>query len=95
MALKPFTLVGATTRFVCRPFIIEGAIQGAAGAGAAVILLGFLYGLVRGRFDQELATLLGVQPAFLPLSQIAAMLVIGATLGGMTAWVSLRKAVKA
>jgi cell division transport system permease protein len=60
-----------------------------------VVLLGFLYGLVRGRFDNELTSLLGVSPAFLPLSYIVGMLIVGATLGGMTAWLSLRKAVKA
>ena len=95
LEIEVLRLVGATTRFVCRPFIIEGAIQGAAGAGFAVVLLGFLYGLVRGRFDNELASLLGVSPAFLPLSYIVGMLIVGATLGGMTAWLSLRKAVKA
>lgn len=87
-------LVGATTRFVCRPFVVEGALQGAAGAAAAVVLLGVLYGVVRGRFDQQLGMLLGVEPAFLPLSVIAGMVAVGAGLGSMTAWVSLRKAVK-
>ena len=95
LEVEVLRLVGATTRFVCRPFIIEGAIQGAAGAALAVVLLGFLYGLVRGRFDQQLATLLGVQPAFLPLSHVLGMLLVGAALGGATAWLSLRKAVKA
>lgn len=87
-------LVGATTRFVCRPFVVEGALQGAAGAASAVMLLGLLYALVKGRFDQQLGALLGVQPAFLPLSVIVGMVAIGASLGSVTAWVSLRKAVK-
>jgi cell division transport system permease protein len=95
LEVEVLRLVGATTRFVCRPFIIEGAIQGAAGAALAVVLLGFLYGLVRGRFDQQLATLLGVQPAFLPLSYVLGMVLVGAALGGATAWLSLRKAVTA
>lgn len=87
-------LVGATTKFVCRPFVVEGAAQGAAGALAAVLLLGVLYNIVRGRFDSELATLLGVQPAFLPWSVILAMVTVGGMLGAATAWISLRKAVK-
>jgi cell division transport system permease protein len=87
-------LVGATTRFVCRPFVVEGAFQGAAGAATAVVILGLIYALVGGRFDQQLATLLGVQPTFLPVSVIVAMVALGAGLGSLTAWVSLRKAVK-
>jgi cell division transport system permease protein len=87
-------LVGATTRFVCRPFIVEGAGQGAAGAGAAVVLLGLLYVLVRNRFDAQLGVLLGVQPSFLPIPIIAAMVATGAVLGAGTAWVSLRSAVR-
>lgn len=87
-------LVGATTRFVCRPFVVEGALQGAAGAGLAVLLLGLMYALVRGRFDSQLGTLLGVQPSFLPWTMVAAMVALGALLGSATAWMSLRKAVK-
>ncbi len=87
-------LVGATTKFVCRPFIVEGAMQGAVGAGAAVLLLGLLYMIVHNRFDTQLASLLGVQPAFLPWPVVAAMVAMGAFLGATTAWVSLRKAVR-
>ncbi|MBN4059275.1 hypothetical protein JYT22_01325 [Endomicrobium sp. AH-315-J14] len=87
-------LVGATTQFVSRPFIVEGAAQGASGAGGAVLLLGMLYMIVRGRFDQQLANLLGITPAFLPMSTVLAMVTLGAILGGMTAWLSLRKAVR-
>ncbi len=87
-------LVGATTKFVCRPFIIEGGVQGAAGAGAAVLLLGILYVTVQHRFDAQLGTLLGVQPAFLPWPVVTGMVLVGALLGAVTAWVSLRKAVR-
>ena len=66
----------------------------AGGAAGAVLILGVLYSIVRGRFDQQLATLLGVNPTFLPLWMMGAMLLLGALLGGTTAWLSLRKAVK-
>jgi cell division transport system permease protein len=94
LEVEVLRLVGATTRFVCRPFIVEGAAQGAAGAGAAIVLLGLLYTLVRGRFDSQLGLLLGVQPAFLPIEVIAGMVATGALLGAGTAWVSLRSAVR-
>ncbi|MEM1034543.1 MAG: permease-like cell division protein FtsX [Myxococcota bacterium] len=87
-------LVGATTRFVCRPFVVEGAMQGASGAAVATGLLAVLYLIVRGRFDAQLGVLLGVEPAFLPWSMVAGMVALGASLGAATAWLSLRKAVK-
>lgn len=44
-------LVGATPNFVRLPFLVEGALQGLAGAGIAAVLLGLLHaellGLVR------------------------------------------------
>jgi cell division transport system permease protein len=86
-------LVGATNSFVRRPFIVEGATQGAAGAGAAIALLGVLFTIVRGRFDHELATLLGISPAFLPWPVALGMIALGAALGASTAFVSLRRLV--
>jgi cell division transport system permease protein len=94
LEVEVLRLVGATTRFVCRPFVVEGAMQGAAGAGLAIALLGLLYTIVAGRFDSHLASLLGIQPAFLPWPVIAGMLCVGAILGSLTAFLSLRKAVK-
>lgn len=94
LEVEVLRLVGATTRFVCRPFVVEGAVQGAAGAGVAIALLGGLYAIVAGRFDSQLATLLGIRPAFLPWQVILGMLAVGAVLGSFTAFMSLRKAVK-
>ncbi|MCA9624853.1 MAG: permease-like cell division protein FtsX [Myxococcales bacterium] len=94
LEVEVLRLVGATTRFVCRPFVVEGAVQGAAGAGVAVLLLGVLYQVVSGRFSIELSTLLGVRPSFLPWQVVLGMVAVGAVLGSMTAFLSLRKAVK-
>lgn len=87
-------LVGATTRFVCRPFVVEGAGQGALGAAAAIMALGALYAIVRGQFDQQLANLVGVSPTFLPWGAMAGMVAVGAGLGGLTAWLSIRRTVQ-
>jgi len=84
-------LVGATDGFVRRPFVLEGASQGALGAGLAVVLLGVLYLIVRGRFDQQLANLLGVTPSFLPWPAMAGMIALGGALGAVSALLSLRK----
>jgi cell division transport system permease protein len=87
-------LVGATDAFVWRPFVIEGATQGAAGAAASIVMLGALFLIMRGRFDQELSGLLGVMPSFLPWHFALGMVALGGGLGAGTALVSLRRMVK-
>lgn len=84
-------LVGATDGFVKRPFVIEGATQGAMGAGLAIVMLGVLYLIVKDRFDQQLANLVGLSPSFLPWPMALGMVALGGTLGAVTALVSLRK----
>jgi cell division transport system permease protein len=86
-------LVGATNGFVRQPFVLEGATQGAAGAAGALALLGVLFLIVRGRFDHELANLLGISPSFLPWPVALGMVALGALLGAATALLSLRKMV--
>jgi cell division transport system permease protein len=86
-------LVGATDGFVKKPFVLEGAVQGAIGALAAIALLGLLFVLVRGRADTELAGLVGVEPSFLPWPVAIGMVVLGGILGALAALVSLRRLV--
>jgi cell division transport system permease protein len=86
-------LVGATDRFVKGPFVIEGGVQGAVGAAAAVGLLAVLFLLVRGKLDSELALLLGIEPSFLPWQLIGGMILAGSLLGAMAASLGLRKLV--
>ncbi|MFO0552507.1 MAG: permease-like cell division protein FtsX [Polyangiaceae bacterium] len=84
-------LVGATDNFVRRPFVMEGATQGALGAALALGMLGVLFLIVKDRFDQQLANLLGITPSFLPWQMALGMVGLGAALGAATAFVSLRK----
>lgn len=86
-------LVGATDGFVKKPFVVEGSLQGAMGAAGAVVLLAALFFLVRGRLDGELASLVGVEPTFLPWHVALGMVGLGALLGAAAALVSLRKMV--
>jgi cell division transport system permease protein len=86
-------LVGATDGFVRKPFVLEGSVQGALGAVGAVALLGTLFLVVRGRFDDELASLVGVQPVFLPWQAAGGMVALGALLGAAASMVSLRRLV--
>ena len=54
-------------------------------------LLLVLYGVVRGRFDNELAALLGLAPAFLPWQAVIGLVGLGAGLGCATALLTLRR----
>jgi len=83
-------LVGATDQYVRRPFIIEGAVQGAVGSLLAVLLVGALFLIVQGRFAAELGTLIGVTPRFLPWQVAVAMVASGGLLGAIAAHASLR-----
>jgi cell division transport system permease protein len=85
-------IVGATTGYVRRPFLIEGAAQGALGAAAALGLAATAFAFINGRFDSELALLLGVAPRFLPFFASVALIATGAALGALAALLSLRKA---
>jgi len=84
-------LVGATDGYVRKPFVLEGAAQGAIGATLAIILLGLLYAIVRGHFDSELGLMLGMAPTFLPWFVCAGMVVLGGVLGAAAAYGSLRR----
>lgn len=84
-------LVGATDDYVGRPFVIEGAIQGALGSLLAIVLVLALYLVVRSRFDAELSVLVGVSPRFLPWYATVAMVATGAALGAVAAHASLRR----
>ena len=86
-------LVGATDAFVKKPFVIEGSVQGALGALGAILLLGVLFLVVRGRLDSDLANMVGLEPSFLPWPVALALIVLGAVLGAVAAFASLRKMV--
>ncbi|HEX2732570.1 MAG TPA: permease-like cell division protein FtsX [Polyangiaceae bacterium] len=85
-------IVGATTAYVRRPFLIEGAAQGSIGAAAAVGLTALAFSFLGSRFEEELSLLLGVSPTFLPLLSSLGLVVLGAVLGSLAAMLSLRKA---
>jgi cell division transport system permease protein len=84
-------LVGATDAFVRNPFVVEGSLQGAAGATMAIGLLGALFLVVRGRLDSELAALIGIDPTFLPLPVVLGIVALGAALGAVAAFAGVRR----
>jgi len=84
-------LVGATDDYVRRPYVVEGAAQGALGALLALVLLGSLFAIVQSNFDSSFATLIGMTPSFLPWTVALALVVSGAGLGALAALLSVRK----
>jgi cell division transport system permease protein len=88
-------LVGATDDYVRRPYVVEGAVQGALGATLALLLLGSLFAIVQSHFDESFATLIGMTPSFLPWSVALALIVSGAALGALAALLSVRRLLNA
>ncbi len=90
--LEILALVGATPFFIKAPFLIEGMLQGAVGALAAVaILTAGYYALLANAVN-----FLSFNPAdaglmFLPLSYLAALFTGGVFLGFIGSLVSLKK----
>jgi cell division transport system permease protein len=88
-AIAVTTLLGATRRWVARPYVLHGALQGAAaGLGAAIIVavaLRGLGGVLRPSFP-AVAELLVVPAAPWTLAAVAA----GALLGYAGAWLATR-----
>ncbi len=91
LEVEVMKLVGATEGYVREPFVIEGAAQGALGASAAVVLLGVIYLVIASHVDQRLVALFGMAPAFLPWSLVLLTIVLGAVLGAVAAFLSLRR----
>jgi cell division transport system permease protein len=90
--LEIMRLVGATESFIRLPFLVEGVIQGMAGAVLSLGLLGVVHALVANRSDQPLLTMLNIQSlVFLPFSAIGAIVLGGIVLGGLGSLASVGK----
>lgn len=87
--LEIMHLVGAPNVYVRGPFVMEGVLQGGAGALAAVALLAVAFYAVRGRYLVPLASAVNLTSiGFLPV-ELCALLVVGGMavgcLGGLVA----------
>ena len=90
--LEVMSLVGATRFFIKAPFLLEGLIQGGAGASVAILLLFGLYEL----FVYNADSILTFNPVtsgliFLPVEYLGALLLAGVLLGFLGSLTSLRR----
>lgn len=88
-------LIGATDRFIRRPFLYYGALQGATGAVAALAILTVLGVALDGPVS-ELATLYGSPFRLSPLGMLENGLVLGgATLfSWLGAWIAVSRTLR-
>ncbi len=86
-------VVGATAAYVRRPFMVEGAVQGAVGATAALLLAGAAFLALQQAFSESLTLFLGASPHFLPFWVCVSLIAVGGLLGSVAAGVSLRRSV--
>jgi cell division transport system permease protein len=78
-------LVGATDRFVRRPFLVEGLLQGFLGGGAASGIVWGLYRLFLFRMGE------GPVPLFLELSLVGGLVGAGMLLGWVGSYFAARR----
>ena len=78
-------MVGATTGFIARPFVVEGFAKGVFGAVLALVLLTVKFSLLEQR-------VLAIE--FYTPAQLAAGVVIGGCLGAMATILALRRHLK-
>jgi cell division transport system permease protein len=84
-------VVGATDDYVRRPFVIEGAAQGALGAFGALLVVIVVFLAAHARFDSELTLLLGASLRFLPWYATLALIALGGLLGAISAHLNLKR----
>ncbi|MCG8555434.1 MAG: permease-like cell division protein FtsX [Proteobacteria bacterium] len=78
--IEVLKLCGASDRFVRQPFVMEGAMQGAAAAVLAILALLGGYLVFHDAIDAIMGPLVGIQLAFVDLRVL-----VGLVLGGLIA----------
>jgi cell division transport system permease protein len=85
-------LVGGTDAWILGPFALQGALEGAVGAGLASALLYAIFRLVASRLHDMLALAFGKSGLqFLPPESVAALVLVGAALGALTSLLAARR----
>jgi cell division transport system permease protein len=85
LLIRTMKLVGATDRFVRRPFLVEGLLQGLLGGGVASGIVWGLYRLFLYRMGE------GPVPLFLELSLVGGLVGAGMLLGWLGSYFAARR----
>lgn len=84
-------LVGATTRYIVAPFVVEGTLHGIAGGLMALIGLWAVHRLLVLRLQDALQLSIAGELAMLPGSWLLGLIVVGVALGVGAALVAVQR----
>ena len=93
MLIRTMKLVGATSGFIRRPFLVEGGIQGLAAGVLAGGALWSLYALLLSYLRQTGVSDVG-WPGGTPLATFGLCLVLGLVLGLFASWIAVRRFIR-
>lgn len=88
--IRSMQLVGATRRFISKPFILKGIVQGIFGAILAVILLGGIVYISQ----REVPELVSLQDIDLYLSLLGIVILLGIIITWLSNYFAVRKYIK-
>jgi cell division transport system permease protein len=92
--IEIMALVGAPLAFVRGPFVVEGILQGGAGALLAMVLLWVVFGLANAKYGAAAAQAIGLGAiTFLPLS-LSLIIVLGGMVLGCLGGLIVARAVR-
>jgi cell division transport system permease protein len=90
--IEVLELIGASQKYIRTPFIIEGALLGLGSSMSAVLVCYALYLWGQGMLQKQLSFLqLSEHIQFMSFSNCVFACIAGALLGGISAWLCVRK----
>ncbi|QQR91862.1 MAG: hypothetical protein IPJ88_09265 [Myxococcales bacterium] len=89
--IRVLKLCGATNSYIRSPFLVEGAVQGLASAGIALLCLSLIFLLMRPQIDAALTVFTGMRASFLGLGSGLMLIGLGLLMGSLGSFVSVHR----